>query len=75
MNDRFYRATQALKRLPAIYGNKGEAARSGVMTPEKIETIVRMFDEGLEKGVIAERVGFHPSTIYNLARKYKRGSL
>ena len=75
MTDRFYLATQALKRLPAIYGNKGEAAKSGVLTPEKVQLIAQLLDEGLEKGVIADRVGFHASTIYNLARKHKRGNL
>lgn len=75
MTDRFYLATQALKRLPAIYGNKGEAAKSGVVTPDKVATISRLLDANVAKADIADQVGLHASTIYNLARKHKRGNL
>ena len=75
MTDRFFRATQALKRLPAIYGNQGEAAKSGVVTPEKIALVSDLLDAKVAKADIADRVGLHASTIYNLARKHRRGNL
>lgn len=75
MTDRFYRATQALKILPKKYGRKGEAAKSGVVTPEKIALVSELLDANLPKAEIADRVGLHASTIYNLARKYRRGNL
>ena len=54
MTDRFYLATQALKRLPAICGNKGEAAKSGVVTPDKVATISRLLDANVAKAEIAD---------------------
>tara|TARA_R110002012_G_scaffold265586_1_gene448980 strand:- start:131 stop:361 length:231 start_codon:yes stop_codon:yes gene_type:complete len=75
MTDRFYRATQALKRLPAIHGIKGEAAKSGTVTPDKIALVSDLLDANVAKADIADRVGLHASTIYNLARKHRRGNL
>ena len=51
--------------LAAARGRGRLGGRPTVMTPEKIEVVRRMLDDGQDKAVIARTIGVSRPTLYN----------
>lgn len=72
MNDTFYRATQALKKLPDIYGRSSNRPAPKKLTEEQNQRIAELYRQGYTKADIARETGLAQSTIYNAVRRFMR---
>jgi len=75
MNDTFYRATQALKKLPDIYGGSSNRLPPTKITDDHIRQIHELIKAGQTKAEVARSVGLAPSTVYNAVRRLERSGV
>ena len=72
MNDTFFRATQALKKLPDMYGLSSNRPAPKKLTDKEIDRICELYTLGWSKPDIALEMNMHQSTVYNAVRRFLR---
>jgi len=72
MTDTFYRATQALKKLPKLYQGTANRAAPTKLTDAHIAEIKNLYQDGKNKAEIARYMGIADSTVYNAVRRLER---
>jgi DNA-binding NarL/FixJ family response regulator len=72
MNDTFFRATQALNKLPEIFSNGSTKRIPRKLTDKEIDRICELYTLGWSKPDIALEMNMHQSTVYNAVRRFLR---
>jgi len=75
VNDTFYRATQALKKLPDMYGRSSNRPAPKKLTEAQIDRIGELYQQGYTKAAISREMGLAQSTIYNAVRRFIRSGV